>query len=46
MGSVVETESGIGKVSSIDVFKGTFQVDLKEKGIVEMKKEEYHGSVE
>lgn len=46
IGSIVETEFGIGKVSSIDVFKGSFQVDLKEKGIVEMKKEEYHGSVE
>lgn len=45
MGSLVETGVGIGKVSSIDVFKGTFQVDLKEKGIIEMKKEEYHGSI-
>ncbi len=46
MGSMVKTESGIGKVSSIDVFKGTFQVDLKEKGIIELKKEEYYGSIE
>ncbi len=46
MGSIVETQSGIGKVSSIDLFKGTFKVDLKEKGIVEIKKEDYHGSVE
>lgn len=46
MGSMVETESGIGKVISIDIFKETFHVDLKEKGVVEMKKEDYHGSVE
>lgn len=44
MGSMVETPSGIGKVTSIDVFKGVFQVDLKEKGTVELKKEDYHGS--
>ena len=44
MGSIVETPSGIGKVTSIDVFKGVFQVDLKEKGTVELKKEDYHGS--
>lgn len=44
MGSMIETQSGIGKVISIDVFKGKFQVDLKEKGIIEMTKEEYHGS--
>lgn len=46
MGSMVETESGIGKVISIDIFKETFQVDLREKGVVEMKKEDYHGSSE
>ena len=46
MGSIVETSSGTGKVTSIDVFKGVFQVDLKEKGIVELKKEEYSGSSE
>ena len=46
MGSVVETASGTGKVTSIDVFKGVFQVDLKEKGFVELKKEEYNGSSE
>lgn len=44
MGSMIETPSGIGKVIAIDVFKGTFQVDLKEKGIIEMLKEEYYGS--
>lgn len=44
MGAMIETDSGIGKVTSIDVFKGVFKVDLKEKGVVELKKEDYHGS--
>lgn len=46
IGAMVETVNGIGKVSSIDVFKGTYQVDLKDKGFIELKKEEYHGSSE
>lgn len=46
IGTIVETSSGTGKVSSIDVFKGSFQVDLKEKGFVDIKKEDYHGSSE
>lgn len=46
MGSMVKTESGMGKVTSIDVFKGSFQVDIKEKGIVEIRKDDYHGSIE
>ena len=46
LGTMIETTNGIGKVSSIDVFKETFQVDLKEKGFVELKKDDYHGSVE
>lgn len=39
MGSIIEIEQGVGKVCSIDIFKGTFQVDLKEKGIVEIKRD-------
>ena len=46
IGTMVETNAGTGKVSSIDVFKGSFQVDLKEKGFVDIEKEEYHGSSE
>ena len=46
IGSVIETESGRGKVSSIDVFNGVFHVDLREKGFIEIKKEDYHGSIE
>ena len=46
MGSIVETSLGMGKVTSIDVFKETYQVDLKEKGVIELKKDDSHGSVE
>ena len=46
IGSMIETVNGVGKVSSIDVFKGTFQVDLKDRGLIELKKEDYHGSSE
>ncbi len=44
IGTIYETENGTGKVSSIDVFKGTFRVDLKENGYVDFRKEEYRGS--
>ena len=46
IGTMVETSSGTGKVSTIDVFKGSFQVDLKDKGFIDVKKEDYHGSAE
>lgn len=46
MGSIVETSLGMGKVTSIDVFKGTYQVDLKEKGVIELKKDDSRGSIE
>lgn len=46
MGSIVETSLGMGKVTSIDVFKNTYQVDLKEKGVIELKKDNFHGSIE
>lgn len=39
IGMVADTELGMGKVVSLDVFKGTYSVDLKEKGIVEFSKE-------
>lgn len=44
MGAIVETEYGIGKVVAIDVFKGKYSVDLKEKGIIEIYKDN-NGSV-
>lgn len=37
IGSIMETEHGVGKVVSIDVFKRTYSVDLKEKGIIEFE---------
>lgn len=40
LGMVAETPLGIGKVVSIDVFKKTYSVDLKEKGIVEFNKDD------
>lgn len=43
MGSIIETEYGIGKVVDIDVFKHTYSVDLKEKGIIEFKQEGSYG---
>ena len=39
LGSVVETPMGSGKVSSVNVLKNTYSVDLKEKGIVEFNGE-------
>lgn len=40
LGMVAETPMGMGKVVSVDVFKKTYSVDLKEKGIVVFSKDE------
>ena len=40
IGMVADTPQGMGKVVSIDVFKKTYSVDLKEKGIVTFSKDE------
>ena len=40
VGLMVDTPLGMGKTISIDVFKQTYQVDLKEKGIVSINKED------
>ena len=40
IGMMADTPMGMGKVVSVDVFKKTYSVDLKEKGIVEFSKEE------
>lgn len=40
IGLMADTELGMGKVVSIDVFKKTYSVDLKEKGIVTFSKDE------
>lgn len=44
IGSIMETEHGIGKVVSVDVFKRTYSVDLKEKGIIVLSKDKNNGS--
>lgn len=46
IGSIVETEYGIGKVVQIDVFKKSYSVDLKEKGIIEFYQDGLHGKTE
>lgn len=46
IGAIVETDSGIGKVVSVDVFRKTYSVDLKEKGIVVFSKDKNNGSIE
>ena len=40
MGMVTETPMGMGKVVSLDIFRRTYSVDLKEQGIVEFSLEE------
>jgi cell fate regulator YaaT (PSP1 superfamily) len=40
IGLVVETPLGMGKVVSIDIFKQSYSVDLKQNGIVEFFKDE------
>ena len=39
-GMVADTPMGMGKVVSVDVFKKTYSVDLKEKGIVVFSKDD------
>ncbi len=39
VGMMADTPEGMGKVVSIDVFKKTYKVDLKEKGIVEFSQD-------
>ena len=40
IGLVTDTPMGMGKVVSVDIFKKTYSVDLKDKGIVEFSKDE------
>lgn len=44
IGMIADTPMGMGKVVSVDVFKRTYSVDLKDKGIVEFSKDEQDGS--
>lgn len=36
LGAIVETQYGVGKVVSVDVFQKKYGVDLKEKGIIDI----------
>lgn len=40
VGMMADTPMGMGKVVSIDIFHNRYQVDLKDKGIVEFSKDE------
>ena len=40
VGMTTDTPYGMGKVVSIDILKGTYKVDLKDKGIIEFSKED------
>ena len=44
IGMIADTPMGMGKVVSVDVFKKTYSVDLKEKGIVQFSKDN-NGSI-
>lgn len=44
VGSFVETEHGLGKVVSVDIFKENYSVDLKDRGIVVFSKDSNDGS--
>lgn len=40
IGLVADTEMGMGKVVDVNILKGTYSVDLKEKGIITFNKDE------
>ncbi len=40
IGTIVETKDGIGKITSVDVFKKTVKVDYKNQGIIEYASDE------
>ena len=40
IGLVADTEMGMGKVVDVNIIKGTYSVDLKEKGIITFNKDE------
>ena len=44
VGSFVETERGLGKVVSVDIFKKNYSVDLNDRGIVVFSKDSNNGS--
>ena len=44
IGVIADTPMGMGKVVSVDVFKKSYSVDLKEKGIIEFFMDDKNGS--
>ena len=38
IGLIADTDMGMGKVVDVNILKGTYKVELEEKGIVEIKK--------
>lgn len=44
VGNIADTSMGMGKVVSVDIFKRTYKVDLKDKGIVEFSQGDNDGS--
>lgn len=40
VGMVTDTPFGMGKVTEIDILRGTYKVDLKDRGIIEFNKDE------
>ena len=40
MGALIETSEGMGKVIAVDIFKQTYKVDLKNKGILDFSIED------
>lgn len=40
LGTIVETKDGVGKITSVDVFKRTVKVDYKNQGIIEYASDE------
>ena len=45
IGNIADTPMGMGKVVSVDIFKRTYKVDLKDKGIIEFSQGDNDGSV-
>lgn len=45
IGNIADTPMGMGKIVSIDVFKKTYSVDLKEQGIVKFSQGDNDGSI-
>lgn len=45
IGAIMDTDYGLGKVVSVDVFRKTYSLDLKDRGIIVFSKEKDNGSI-